>query len=237
MKLKLSVIFILLALFAAACAPAQPGAAVVNPASSGNSSATPLPASQGGNSALPVTGNGEIKYVVVPDKTVADYRVREQLARLSFPSDAVGKTNAVSGGVVIKPDGSIDSAQSKFTVDLSTLTSDEGMRDNFVRRSILDTNQYPQAVFVPTQVSGLPSPMPQSGQVSFKVTGNLTIKDVTKPVTWDVSGQITNGEAIGTATTSFTFEDFNLPQPHVPVVLSVVDKITLEVALDLKPAS
>ena len=32
----------------------------------------------------------------------------------------------------------------------------------------------------------------------------------------------------GTATTSFTFEDYNIPQPHVSVVLSIVDKITLE---------
>jgi hypothetical protein len=51
------------------------------------------------------------------------------------------------------------------------------------------------------------------------------------PLTWDVTGSINNGEATGPATTSFTFEDFNLSQPKVPVVLSVVDKITLNVTL------
>ena len=81
-----------------------------------------------------------------------------------------------------------------------------------------------------------PMYIPQSGDISFQVTGNLTIRDVTKPVTWDVKGSIANGLASGTATTVFTFEDFNLTQPRVPVVLSVVDKITLSVTLSLQIA-
>jgi polyisoprenoid-binding protein YceI len=111
------------------------------------------------------------------------------------------------------------------------------MRDNFVRRNVLQTSQYPDATFVPTQVSGLAWPLPQSGPVTFKLTGDLTIRDVTKPVTWDVSGNIQNGQnaqASGLATTSFKFEDFNLQQPQVPVVLSIVDNITLEVDVALQ---
>jgi len=101
---------------------------------------------------------------------------------------------------------------------------------------VLNTDQYPSAVFVPSEVSGLPSPLPQSGDVSFKLTGNLTIKDVTKPVTWDVKGSVSNGKATGTATTTFKFEDFNLTQPKVPVVLSIEDHITLEADVTLQPA-
>ena len=117
---------------------------------------------------------------------------------------------------------------------MSTLKSDQGMRDGYVSRNILQTDKYPQVVFVPTAASGLPASLPTSGNVTFKVTGNLTIKDVTKPVTWDVTGTVANGEATGTATTTFTFEDFNLNQPKVPVVLSVVDKITLTVTVGLQ---
>ena len=36
------------------------------------------------------------------------------------------------------------------------------------------------------------------------------------------------GYVVGTATTSFTFKDFGIPQPRVPVVLSVADTIRLE---------
>ncbi len=163
----------------------------------------------------------------------ARYRVREQLANVSLPTDAIGRTKQVSGSVTIKPDGTIDTANSKFVVDLSTLESDRSMRDNFLRRSVLQTTQYPEATFVPKQVTGLSWPLPKSGTVSFKLTGDLTIRDVTKPVTWDVTGTIQNGQASGLAKTSFKFEDFNLNQPRVPVVLSIVDNITLEVDVAL----
>ena len=179
-------------------------------------------------------GSGAQVFSIDPQKSSAQYRVREQLAKHDLPSDAVGKTSDISGSITVNPDGTIDSANSKFTVNLTSLQTDSSMRDGYVSRNILQTSQYPDAVFVPKEVKGLPWPLPQSGVLSFQVSGDLTLHGVTKPVTWDVSGTITNGEAIGTAKTSFTFEDFNLNQPRVPVVLSVVDNITLEVNIALK---
>jgi len=184
---------------------------------------TPASASSGGS-----------QFTIVADKSTVNYRVREQLARLNFPSDAVGKTNAITGSISILPDGMIDSSSSKFVVDVSTLTSDSDMRDNFLRRSTLQSSQFSQVTFVPTQVTGLTTPLPQSGNFSFQLGGDLTVRDVTKPVTWEVTGQIQNGQITAHATTTFAFEDFNLAQPRVPVVLSVEDKITLEADLVLQ---
>ncbi len=167
---------------------------------------------------------------------MANYRVTEQLAKNDLPNDAVGKTSAITGSITLLPDGTIDTASSKFTVDLSTMQSDSGMRDNYVRRNTLQTDQYPEAVFVPVEIKGLALPIPQSGSVAFQVIGDLTIKDVTKSVTWEVTGEIANGVATGNAVTKFTFADFGLNQPQVPVVLSVADEITLEVALTLQPS-
>jgi polyisoprenoid-binding protein YceI len=217
-------------------APADTAAPTAYPAAgAGNATAYPGPTPLGGSQAASSTSGGaSVTYELVAANSEASYAIREQLARLSFPSDAIGKTQAVSGTITVNADGTIDSSKSKFTVDVSTLKSDERMRDGYVSRNILQTSQYPQVVFVPTAAEGLPSSLPTSGNVSFKVMGNLTIKDVTKPVTWDVTGSVSNGEATGTATTTFTFEDFNLPQPQVPVVLSVVDKITLNMKVDLK---
>jgi len=186
------------------------------------------------NSPSSGSGAGSTVYTIVQGKSTAQYSVREQLARLSVPSDAVGKTQQVSGSISINPDGTIDQTTSKIVVDLSKLQTDSGMRDNFVRRNVLHTDQYPNAVFVPTQVTGLASPLPTSGPVSFQLTGNMTIQNVTKPVTWNVTGTFQGDQATGTATTSFTFEDFNLTQPQVPVVLSVVDKINLQLDITLQ---
>jgi polyisoprenoid-binding protein YceI len=250
--MKTSIIFqitsflVLAGVLLAACAP-QPGANQVlvtgdsstnTPAAAASTPTTVNPASATPASSSTSSGSSGsgTKYVLVATGNEVSYAVREQLARLNFPSDAVGKTSNITGSIVINPDGTLDANNSKFTVDVSSLQTDEAMRDNYVRRNILQTDQFPNAVFVPTQVSGLPAAIPQSGDVNFKVTGNLTIRDVTKPVTWDVTGSIANGQAVGTATTNFTFEDFNLPLPHVSIVLSVVDKITLTVKVTLQVA-
>jgi polyisoprenoid-binding protein YceI len=187
--------------------------------------------------AAPTAANqtgGIVKLEVVPEKSQARYRVREQLASLPLPSDAIGKTSAITGTIVGKTDGSISASESKFVVDLSTLQSDRSQRDNFLRRNVLETDQYPDATFVPTQATGLPSSFPSSGKASFKLTGDLTIRNVTKPVTWDVTCQGQATEGLCNATTSFNFEYFNLTQPHVSVVLSIVDNITLEVDMYLR---
>lgn len=191
--------------------------------------AAPAPQSAAADSSSDV-----IRLVLVPDKSQARYRVREQLAGVSFPSDAVGATQAFTGTIVGKTDGTILSDQSKFQVDLRTLKSDEGVRDNFISRSVLETSRYPYATFVPTSAPGLPLKLPASGQLAFQLIGNLTIRDVTKPVTWDVSGTVTGNTATGTATTTFTFEDLNLTPPHVARVLSIVDSIRLELDLTLQ---
>ena len=78
----------------------------------------------------------------------AEYRVREQLARLNFPNDAVGTTEAVTGAFIIRPDGSF-TPDSKLIVDLRTLKTDEPKRDGYVRANTLQTDRFPNAEFVP----------------------------------------------------------------------------------------
>jgi polyisoprenoid-binding protein YceI len=228
-------------LLVAGCTPTQtaPPAATAIPSPAATLASSPTAASTTPPPAAALTTGGDsssnsIRLVLIPDKSQASYRVREQLASLSFPSDAVGSTRDFSGTIVIQPDGTIVSSESKFVVNLETLTSDRSQRDNFIKRAVLQTSEYPTAVFVPTQVIGLTSPLPQSGDVAFKLIGDLTIRNVTKPVTWDVTGRIQSNELIGQATTAFTFDTFNLTQPRVPVVLSVENNIKLELNLDLQ---
>lgn len=168
------------------------------------------------------------RVTLVPGSSQALYRAREQLASIAFPTDAVGKTTQVSGVVAFTSSGQVDSSASKITIDLSTLQSDKPQRDNFIKQRTLDTARYPDAVFVPTAVLGLPWPLPASGQVTFKLTGNLTVRGVTKPTTWDVSATLDTREIRGTATTTVTFEDFGMTPPTAAAVLNVEDRLTLE---------
>lgn len=161
--------------------------------------------------------------------------VKEQLAQRNLPNDAVGTTKNVTGSLVIDQSGKVAKDQSKFTVQISSLKTDQSMRDGFIHRSVLESDKYPNADFVPTEVKGLPSPLPTSGDVNFQIVGDMTMRGVTKPVTWDVTGKIDGKTLTGKATTRLKFADFNMTQPRVPVVLSIEDDIRLE--LDFKLAA
>ncbi len=181
------------------------------------------------------TASRQIRLVTAPQGNEARYRVNEQLVGVDLPGDAVGVTTAITGVLVLEDNGTVVSAESKFTVDLTPLKSDQERRDRYVHRNTLQTEQFPNAVFVPAALKGLPSPLPRSGDVRLQVVGDLTIHGVTKSVTWEVTGRAQNGAYTGTATTVFTFGDFGMTIPRVRSVLSVKDEIRLEYDFRLIP--
>ena len=175
-----------------------------------------------------------LRYGVVAEQSEVRYRVREQLVGLSFPNDAVGATSAVEGGVAFDVRGRVLREASRLTVDLRTLRSDEARRDNYLRRNTLETERYPTVTFVPTEARRLPFPLPQSGSVPFELLGDLTVKEVTRQVTWEATASFDGPRVTVRARTAFRFGDFGLPVPRVSVVLSVEDDIKLEADLVLR---
>jgi len=174
-----------------------------------------------------------LRYRVV-ERSEARYRVREQLVGFTVPNDAVGTTTAIQGGIAFDSRGRVLPSESRFTVDLRTLRSDEARRDNYLRRNTLETDRYPTADFVPTEVRGLGAPFPQTGTVSFELVGDLTIRDATRRLTWEATATIDGQELSIRARTAFRFADFGLRVPRVSVVLSVEDNIQLETDLLLR---
>jgi polyisoprenoid-binding protein YceI len=189
---------------------------------------------------LPGTGGAlaqdraSVRYGVVAHGSEVRYRVREQLVGLSFPNDAVGVTSAVDGTIAFDAQGRLLPGDSRFTVDLRTLRSDEARRDNYLRRNTLETDRYPTVTFMPTEARGLPTPFPQSGSVPFELVGDLVIKDVVRRVTWTATGSFEGSRVSVQARTAFRFGDFGLRVPRVSVVLSVEDDIKLEADLVLR---
>ena len=179
---------------------------------------------------------GPVHLIVAPKNNQARYFVREQLAHINFPSDAVGVTDSVTGSLSLDDKGKVVPADSKFVVDLRELKSDRSMRDGFIQRRTLETDKYPTVTLVPKELQGLPSPIPDSGRVSFTLLGDLTVRGVTKPTSWMVEAYLRHGEVRGTASTGFTFDDFHIEKPKVGSVLSVADSIHLAYDFDLVPA-
>ena len=125
-------------------------------------------------------------------------------------------------------DGEIDAERSRIAIGLAGLTSDEGRRDKYVRERLFDTSKFPNADLAVSKAPGLPWPLPDSGEATFQLTGDLTLEDVSRPVTWDVTVQFDGGSVTGRATTTVTFDQFEMSKPVFGFILSVADEIRLE---------
>jgi polyisoprenoid-binding protein YceI len=164
----------------------------------------------------------------------ASYRVREQLARLNFPNDAVGTTQTVTGSLHFAADGAIVTDQSKLRIDLRTLKSDEERRDAYLRERTLRTDRFPIAEFQARRTEGLIYPLPSTGSVSFQLIGDLAVHGVTSEVSWNVTGNLGSDVVTGRATTRFPFSKFKLTIPKLLGLVSVNDDIQLEVDLKMR---
>ena len=166
------------------------------------------------------------------EASAARYLIGEQLARLPTPIVAIGETPDVSGSVVFDSDGKVDPSQSVVTVGLAGLTSDESRRDSYVRSRIFETSTYPNAELVVTDVENLPWPLPESGEVSFLLIGDFTVRDTTVVTKWEVTAEISGGTVSGQAKTVVTFDQLQMAKPSLAFIISVEDDINLELDIE-----
>jgi polyisoprenoid-binding protein YceI len=183
---------------------------------------------------LPGSAAAALRLRVAPG-SVARYRVSEQLVSLDLPNDAIGETKSITGAIAFDAAGKVLRDASKFSVDASTFVSDRSRRDGFVRGRLLEAQQYPTVVLVPTSVTGVTLPLPTLGTRPVQITGDLTVRGVTRPTVWTGTAQFGNGNVAVSAATAFTFDQFQIEQPEVPVLLSVADTIRLEINVNLVP--
>jgi polyisoprenoid-binding protein YceI len=162
----------------------------------------------------------------------ATIRVREQLARLPAPNDAIITITGAQGTFTLNPDGTFATG-SKISVDMNTITTDDRQRTDSIRRDPLEVTRFRTSELVPKQATGLTLPLPRSGDFTFQLTGDLTLHGVTKSVTFDVKATRTNGKLTATATAnpSWKFGDFDMRPPSSFSVLSIVDEIRMEFAV------
>ncbi len=203
--------------------PTAAPAATEAPAATSEPAATQTPEQK--DSSTPAN----IVFTIDPARSTARYLIREQLASLTSPNDAIGETMDVTGAIVLDGEGIVVSEESQIVVGLAGLTSDSSRRDSYVKRNTLQTDQYPNATFAVKEIQGLPWPLPTSGEITVQMVGDFTIQEQTSEVTWETVIQAGASESTGTAKTMITFEQFGLNKPRVAVVVSVTDEIRLEI--------
>jgi polyisoprenoid-binding protein YceI len=135
-------------------------------------------------------------------------------------------------GSVVHSKADLSDAKIEFTVDINSVFTDNDRRDAHLKSNdFFNAEQYPQMKFVSTSF------VPQGGK-KYKLSGNLTIRDVTKPVVFDVTfgGTIPtqNGGAKAgfTAVGSIDRFDYNLKWDRATESGNLV--VSREVAITIK---
>ncbi len=156
--------------------------------------------------------------------TWVGYRVQEELAGVGGTT-AVGRSPDLTGSITLS--GTTLTAAS-LTADLTTLQSDESMRDGQLAQQGVQTNQFPTATFVLTTPIELGSIPNENVAFTVDATGDLTIHGVTKSVTIPLN-VIRSGDIVGVSgSLTFTWGDFGMEQPTSMRVVSLADDVTME---------
>ena len=199
--------------------------------------ATPLPQSA-------ATSDDEIRtFRIVAEESQASYIVDEEffsgaLEKLGIEAgqaEVVGSTQNIEGQLQLNlADLSASLGTNRFTVDLATLATDQSRRDKWIRENGPEFNQFPLAEFVATSLIDTPATYTEGDEVQFKMSGDLTIRDVTQPVTFEVAAQLTNDTISGIATTQLLLSDFEIEPPSFANTLTVQDAFMIRVEFTAK---
>ncbi len=203
-----------------------PNSTAVASATGASAAATPTAAAK----SEPAAG---ARWTVDGANSFVGYRVGEQLAGIGA-NTAVGRTSSVSGDLTF--DGRAVSVL-QVKADLRQLKSDDNRRDNYLRRSSLESDRLPDATFVLAEPIAVSVAAAEGAAMSATARGDFTLHGVTKRVEIPVEGKITGGKLLVVGSLRVPLADYGIAQPRVPLVLSVDEIAVMELSLVFSPAS
>lgn len=114
-------------------------------------------------------------------------------------SKVKGSFAGVEGTIEGSPED-LTGAQINFTIDATSINTNSEDRDNHLRSGdFFDTEKFPQLTFVSTDIV-------KKDDDEYEVTGDLTIKDVTKKVTFEAEFEGTGTNPWGVKVAAFEVE-------------------------------
>ncbi|MEC0329907.1 MULTISPECIES: YceI family protein [Paenibacillus] len=140
---------------------------------------------------------------------------------------------AVSGTWTIQLDQPED-MKAEGALEMSDVNSGNGQRDEHIKTAdFFDVAQYPQATFTAASFEGLPGEWEEGKVYDFKMAGTMNVKGIDKEVTFDGQALYQDNQVRLSGTTTVTFADFGLQNPH-NVVLDTENDISVRLELVLE---
>lgn len=223
-SLRRSMPLVALALLAQGCAALGPS----TPPTATQEAAPTSASTTGAPEATPPSGlEGSARFRIDPGSSEVRFSIDEILR--GSPNTVVGVTREVSGELLADPAEPGLSSVGPISIDAGSFVTDNGFRDRAIDQFVLEARRFPSLTFVSTAVGDIPAAVAPGESLAFSLTGNLTIREITLPVTFAVSLTVESADRlVGTASATILRSDFALTIPSVPQVAEVSEEVILQ---------
>jgi polyisoprenoid-binding protein YceI len=172
--------------------------------------------------------SGTVVFTIVPSASEARFSIDEVLN--GADKTVIGATDQVGAEIAVNFDDPTGTQVGTIQVNARALLTDNEFRNRAIKNQILRTDEFEFVVFTPTDISGMPAEIALGDSYTFQINGDLTVRDVTQPVTFDVQAILSSPTTLeGTASTIILYADFGIVIPQARSVSSVEDEVILEI--------
>ncbi|HSJ36417.1 MAG TPA: YceI family protein [Acidimicrobiia bacterium] len=215
----------------------QPSTQLTTPplASDTTAAGAPAPISDDAVPTTPATigsGSSPARIFVLGEGSQARFELDEELR--GSPKHVVGTTPEVVGQVRFDPTDPAGAELSDIVINARTFQTDSSNRDRAIRSAVVldsGSDEFELITFRPASVDGLAGPLAVGDTVTFTVTGELSLKGVAQPTTFDVEATWLDENTLeGTAEVVVDRTDFGIGIPSVASVANVTEEVLI--ALD-----
>jgi polyisoprenoid-binding protein YceI len=171
-----------------------------------------------------------IAFVIRSEESEATFTLDEVLR--GEPQTVVGATSEVAGQFILDLDDLRQTQFSDIVVNARTFATGSSNRDRAIRGPVIlnsASDEFEFITFVVREAVGLDGSAGVGDTLNFTLVGDLTIRDQTNEVEFDVAAALVDETTVeGTATAEVLRSDFGIGIPNVPSVADVTDEVTLQ---------
>jgi polyisoprenoid-binding protein YceI len=218
-----------LALFLEACSGKSIASKSLTPTPNQSASSTHEPAAT-------QPSGGLLIYYLFPGKSQASYKITiHPQAQGNVPQTVTATTDQLTGAIRMRAGDLAQATLDPISVDLTHLTTGDAQFNRVLHEQILQTDRFPKATFVPTKIEGMPDSYETGKTISLTIIGDLTIRDITRPVSVLAQVQKSGGRITGTASGTILWSDFGFAPIDIAGLFTADDIISFNLEFSAMP--
>ena len=176
------------------------------------------------------SGAGQTVFSIVPEESEVRFIIDEEL--FNQPNAVTGRTSEVAGEIAVDFENPANSEVGPIRINMRSILTDNEFRNRALRNRILlsSEDEFEFGEFVPTAIENMPEVVAMGQPIAFQIVGDLTVRGVTQPVTFNANvTPVSETRIEGLATANVLYADFDMEIPSAPGVANISDDVDLEI--------